>query len=145
MHYNFKFINYKKRLKGFSLIEVLVALTIFGFCTLAVVGYFVYAEKANRISKDTTTATNLGQALLDQSLDIPYNDLTVQSGAKTNYSSDTSNPFYRFSKKTDISLINSNLEPSGSDVGLKKIDIYIYWQEGSSERNIQLSTIKARR
>jgi prepilin-type N-terminal cleavage/methylation domain-containing protein len=137
--------NNSKFRKGFSLIEVLVALTIFGFCTIAVMGYFVYADKANRISKDTTIATNLAQSLLDDRLNVPYNNLLVQSGAKTNYSGDSTNPYYRFFKKIDVSLIDSNLQASANDVGLKKIDVYLSWQEGSSERSVQLSTIKARR
>jgi len=134
----------KKRpyfLTGFTLIEVIVALGIFGLGVLALLGYFAISTQFVRFARQTTIASNLAQQVLEESLEKPYESLTPGAGSKAPFSADPENPYHLYQNQTNISLIDSNLAPSGSDVGLKKIDVFVYWVGVSGETNVHLSTV----
>lgn len=68
-----------KNNSGFSLIEVMIAMTIFAFGLLAVVSMQVTALRGNSGSRDMTEATILAQEIAEEFyiLDYAHTDLTV--------------------------------------------------------------------
>ncbi|OGD57135.1 hypothetical protein A2V71_01725 [Candidatus Berkelbacteria bacterium RBG_13_40_8] len=136
----------KAKLKrGFTLIEVVVATGILLVGVLGVGAFFATSSTITRHASYTSIASNLAQGFIDEEISKSYDELDPGTGPKARVSDVASNPFYNYWKQVNITLIDSDLANSGSDIGLKKIDIFVFWQEGSSEKNIQLSTVKTNR
>ncbi len=131
--------------KAFTLIEVVVATGVLLIGVLGVGAFFASSSKITRHASYTSIASNLAQGFIDEEISKSYGELTPGAGMKDRVSSVSSNPFYGYKKQVNVSLIDSNLAASGSDIGLKKIDVFIFWQEGGSEKSIQLSSVKTNR
>ena len=131
--------------KGFTLIEVIIALMIFAIGVLGILNFFLFSTKSIRVARQTTTASNLAQGIIEEEFSKSYDELTPAVGAKIRFSSDPVNPFYNYQKQINIGLIDSNLSSSLTDIGLKKIDVIIYWQDQTNEKNLQISTIKSKK
>lgn len=131
-------------LTGFTIIEIVVAITVLTVGVLGVSGFFTISAKLTRSANHVSTASNLAQGLIDEEIAKSYDELTTGTGVKDRVSSDSSDPFYNYFEQINISLLDSNLNTSENDLGLKKIDVIIFYQEGEAEKNVQLSTIKAK-
>lgn len=129
--------------RGFTIVEILVAITVFTIGVLGVSGFFATSTNVTRSANNTTTASNLAEGMLDNQLAKSYDELPAGNGVKTDFSNVSSDPYHNYSYQINISLIDQNLAAS-SDVGLKKIDVFVYWMEGTKEKNVEMSTIKAR-
>jgi prepilin-type N-terminal cleavage/methylation domain-containing protein len=134
-------IHIHKKEKGFSMIEVITAMGIFGIAILSLAAFFAISSRTIRTARNMTTATNLAQEAADEKISLAYDSLTPGAETRTRFSSDESSPFYDFEKQINISLIDQNLSSSVTDVGLKKVDCAVYWQEGTDEKSLQISTI----
>lgn len=125
--------------RAFTLVEVIVAIGIFGLGVLGLAGFFAASAQTTRVARFTTTATNLAQGVIEEEISKSYDELATS--AKMRFSEDDNNPFYPYWKQVNVSLIDSDLASSATDVGLKKIDVFVYWPEGSVEKNMQMSTV----
>jgi len=141
-------MNYELRIKkfkrAFTLVEVVVAIGVLLVGVLGVASFFAYSTKIARSASNTSVASNLAQGVLDYELSQSYDELTPGTGSVMNSSLD------RFQQQVNISLLELNpttkdLEPSATDKGLKKIDVYIFYKEGNNTKNVQMSTIKAKK
>jgi len=133
---------------GFTIIEILVAIAIFGIAVIAIAGFFITAIQTVRSASNTTIASNLASGFIDEELAIAYGQLTPGTGTKDLITEDQSNPLYNFQKQINISCVDINLASADCAVvpsPLKKIDVFIYWQERGNEKNIQMSTLKNKR
>lgn len=68
--------------KGFSLIEILIAMAIFAFGILAVAAMQIKAIQGNSFAGGMTEATNVAQNKMEELIALPYNDahLNDESG-----------------------------------------------------------------
>lgn len=128
--------------KGFTIIESIVAIGIFGVGVLAIVGFYAVSSQAVRNARQITTATFLAQGLIESTISNPYDSLVIGAGLKEPFTTDQANPAFGYQKKIDITQIDQNLATSAQDLGLKKIDIYVYWQGVTSEKQVHFTTIK---
>ncbi len=71
--------NIYKRIKGFSLIEVLVSLFILVFFIFLIIEIFPYSVKAIRMSKKVLLATQIAKKELEYAKQIPWDDLSTSS------------------------------------------------------------------
>lgn len=133
---------FKIKLNAFTMVEIIVAIAVLAIGVVGVSYFFAGSTGITRSASNTSVAANLGQGVIDEELVKSYDILSVGSGTKTQFSTDPANSFYNFSWQINISLIDQNLNSSVDDIGLKKIDVIIYWNEGSSEKSVQFSTIK---
>lgn len=142
-------INKRKFLvRGFTIIEILVAITVFGIGVLGIAGFFITASQIVRSASNTTIASNLASGFIDEELSTAYDQLTPGTGTPALVSEDQSSPFYNFQKQINISCIDINLaitDCTATPSPLKKIDVFIYWQERGNGKNIQMSTLKNKR
>ena len=60
--------------KGFSLIEILIAIAIFAFGILAVAAMQIKAIQGNSFAGGMTEATNIAQNKLEELIALPYDD-----------------------------------------------------------------------
>ena len=133
----------RKKLKiytGFTLIEALVAMAVLLIGVLGVIQLFPAGLNSSKTSKEETMAANLVQGELEQYKNTEYD--SIISIARTKYTSNQSDPNYKFDKQVDVIYVNSDLTQSTSDTGLKKITVIIYWQEKNQEKNVSATLLK---
>jgi type IV pilus modification protein PilV len=121
-----KKISQKANAKGFTIIEVLVAMGIF---TVAILGVAISATsviKANQVSYSTTIATNLAQDKLE---DLKANPTSVASGSESSIpvSGET------FSRTWTVT-VNSPV------TGVTKIDVAVTWTDYTAH-TVTLSSV----
>ena len=68
-----------KKVKGFSLVEVLVSLFILVFFIFLIIEIFPYSVKAMRMSKKVLLATQIAKKELEYAKQLPWDDLTSAS------------------------------------------------------------------
>lgn len=134
--------NYLANRHGFTLVEVLVALSVFTIAVLVIIQLFPAGIQSVGLSTNEISATNLAQAALENAKGAAYDE--VESKSRQPISTDPNNPFSRFDTELIVEYIDSNLNPAGSDLGLKKITVIIYWQDMGLEKNVTASYIKNR-
>ena len=127
--------------RAFTVVEILVAITVLTIGILGMAGFFGVSAKLTGSAKSQTTASNLAQGVLDTELGKSYDELAVGNGDKDQFSTNQNNPYSKYAFRINISLIDKNLNTS-TDVGLKKIEVFVYWNEGAKEKYVQMSTIK---
>ena len=71
--------NIYKKIKGFSLIEVLVSLFILVFFIFLIIEIFPYSVKAIKMSKKVLLATQIAKKELEFAKQIPWDDLNSGS------------------------------------------------------------------
>jgi len=73
-------MKYLTQEKGFSLIEVLVAITIFAVGLLAVASMQLTSVKGNFSARNVTEAITLGQTKAEELYTLPYNHADLTAG-----------------------------------------------------------------
>ena len=66
--------------KGFTLVEILVALALFAIGALALAQMQVLSIKGSSFSKEAMTATTLGEKKLEELKDTPFDLITSNTG-----------------------------------------------------------------
>jgi len=130
--------------QGLTLLEVVIALFIFGLAILAIPQYFATAKKLLEVSRQNSIAINLARATVEEILAQSYEEISVGQTNWEDYSSDPQSPYASYQKRLIIETVDSNLAPS-SDVGLKKITVEISWTYGGRERISSITSLKTRR
>lgn len=105
---------------GFTLIEILIALSIFAIGVLAVATLQVSAHLENRNSADITQASNLATGQLEEIIHLPFLHSTLDPAA---------NPHSKSSGKFLIEwrVANADLNSDGV-VESKTVDLTVSWK-----------------
>jgi hypothetical protein len=107
--------------------------------------FFANSSTLSRLASNESIASNLAQGYIDDQLSQSYDTLAVGSSEKVRVTDDATSSLYNFYHQETISLINSNLEATAADAGLKKIEVVVSYQEGGKEKNVTLATIKTKK
>lgn len=129
-----------KNTKGFSLIELMVAVFILSAGIVVVLYMFPLGLQTARSSYMATQATHLGQAKMEDLLSKSYQDIDL--GVFTEDYNDISS-FESFKRIAEITCFNPSLpdEECIEDSGIKKIEINVSWR--SIFGRIQSVTVKS--
>jgi len=131
---------------GFTFVELLVALSLFAVGMLSVLEIFPVTRAFLTQSSQTTQASFLAQQELETIRSLPYADLTVGTyEAQHAVSSDSSSQLSEFQRQTTVSLVSPESSPApyaatATDLGMKKVDVTVTWQEKNHTRQLTLST-----
>ena len=130
--------------KGLTLLEVIITITVIITGVLMLTKLFPIAFKVGESAKQSTVATNLAQAKLEEMFYLDYDNISIGTiEAKQRMSVDPANPFYNYQRETITEYIDQNLETSVVDTGMKKITVNSYWNSSllSLEKSVQLTLI----
>ena len=129
------------RKPGFTFLELLIAVSLFTVGMISLLQIFPVNRKFLAQSAQTTQASFLAQEQIETVRGTDYASLTVGTFEARHFvGSSASDPLNMFERQTTVSLINGNRQATATDVGLKKIDINVYWSERAINRTYTIST-----
>lgn len=134
------------RRRAFTLIEALVAMTVFAAFTSAMVTIFPTSIKIISSGNQQTIAANLAQAKLESLRAITYENLPVGT-YENNVRADTdpASPFYNFYYTVVINYVDDNLSTAITDTGLKKVIVTLAWWDSlRGNQSSDISTLITR-
>jgi len=139
----------KSNQKGFSLIEILIAITVFAIGILAVGKMQIAAIKGNSFANDLTKATTLAQDRMEELIGFPYDDTDLddtdtddKAGLDDNTTAtadhnDSNNPvdgryniFWNIA--TDHPINNT-----------KEIRVIVRWTDRGTQKRVSITSMKA--
>ena len=133
MHQISQRMPFEKDDRGFTIIEVLIAIIILNIALLGMAGLTAGIMTGNDHSKRLTTATTLAQDKMEEIRKLGYSGTPSSNTTTTeDYSSISSYPLYKRETATTVD------SPSP---GMKTITVTVYWN--SDARSTELKTILA--
>jgi type II secretory pathway pseudopilin PulG len=115
--------------RGFTLLEVIVLIVMAGILLPAILVPFVASVKGSGKPEMASKAMFLAQQKMEEFMKFNYNQPELSPVALTPYAN-TDFPGYRW--RWSITLVNSNFNPSGGDVGYKRIQVQVHDPENST-------------
>jgi Tfp pilus assembly protein PilV len=104
--------------KGFTILEIVIAMVIMMIVGLAAVGGFVFAIRYNSTASDRAASVAIAQSALEKLRALPFTDSSLAAGTTTTPVSDGAGRTYTLTTKiTDIA-------PSGKTT-LKQIEVKV--------------------
>ena len=116
--------------KGFTLIEVLVAMVVFSVALLGLARMQIAAIQVNTIASRLTQGTTLAQDRVERLMALPYKDLTLASDTDPN-------PPQGYTIRWDV-------DTDVPSKGIKTINIFVTWKNKASQtKTFSLSVQKS--
>jgi len=113
--------------RGFTLIEIMVAVTLLSVGLLGMAGLTVGIMRSNSLSSQVTTATALAQAKMEDIKRVGYSG--VAEGKSTDDYNDISGyPLYK--RVTDVDV-------ESPDPGMKTVTITVSWDSDASSITVE--------
>jgi prepilin-type N-terminal cleavage/methylation domain-containing protein len=127
--------------RGFTLIELVVAVAFMGIIIVAVSDLFIGLRQINTTANNYQTAVEAAQQQMETYRNTPYSNIakgttditTAALGSYTNLRSPRS-------ATTTVSYINTDGTPSASDLGLKNVEVAISYTDRTGVKNVRFST-----
>jgi len=131
-----------KNQTGMSLLEIMVSLSILVVTFITLMQSFPMALAINKTSENATKASYLAQEKLEEINSFGYNNIAVGTiEAKHRLSNISTDYLYYFQRETTVNYVDSNLQNSVSDTGLKKISVTIYYTNSFLKTEKTYSTV----
>ncbi|MCD6232917.1 hypothetical protein J7J81_00830 [bacterium] len=128
---------------GFTLLETMIAILVLIMGILVVLQLYPLGLGIEMANQMENQAIFLCQEKIEETDAKAYNDIVIGSVVEDPLPS----PFERFKRETKINYVDSDLEASTSDTGLKKIEVIVSWPSPLKveEKSVALSTLIAAR
>jgi type IV pilus modification protein PilV len=115
----------KSNQRGFSLIEILIAITVFAIGILAVGKMQITAIKGNSFANDLTEATTLAQDRMEKLIGLPYTDIEDTNATNGRYN-------ISWNITTDHPIDNT-----------KTIRVNVGWTDRGAPKEVSITSMKA--
>lgn len=130
-----------KKRRGFTIIELALAIFLFSFGVVSVLQIFPVNRRILAQSTLQSQASFLAQEQIEAIRSEDYADLTVGSYEARHTLPGTIGAFAtQFDRETTVSYLNSNYAVIGTDQGLKKVVVTVYWTERTINQTYTLTT-----
>ena len=127
---------------GISLIEILIALAVLIVGAICIITFFPLGLESVKRSEHETIAVNLAQAKIEEIISTSYFDVSTGEIAEPSLSSIDSD-FSGYSRTTLTYFVDSDLNISEQDLGLKKVDVTVSWFDNNATTSVNLITLIA--
>lgn len=118
--------------RGFTLLEVLVAVFILVIFLVVVFNIFPVTRHALQLSENHLNAAFLGQSLLEEARTAGFSSIVPISGSRTFSGTDNGNPFTQ--------TINYSVSLQSLDIDKKRVWAMLLWREFTGSKQIVLET-----
>lgn len=129
--------------KGFTLIEIIIAIFILAVGISAVLAMFPLGLQVVKSSKMTAIGTQLGQEKIEEIISKPYVDISGEPKQQL------PSPFSAYSRETEVTCFDPNgeLSPNCPDTGIKKVEVTVSWELPLKvvRKSIKIMTLISRR
>jgi prepilin-type N-terminal cleavage/methylation domain-containing protein len=126
--------------KGFTLIEMLIAISIFAIGFLAVASLQVSAGKSNRTASEITAAANIASDRMERLMGLPFGDALLDPDPAKNPHPDNQDKY-----NIQWVVTNTDLNADGVD-DAKIVNLTVSWTPylsgGATQRNVNIDFIK---
>jgi len=122
---------------GFTIIEMLIAMSIFAIGFLAVASLQIYAGKSNRTASDITNAVNIASDQMERLMGIEFNDADLDPASNPHLDNQG-----KYSIQWDVT--NTDLNADGVN-DAKIVNLTVSWApylSGTAQRNVNIDFIK---
>jgi type II secretion system protein I len=126
--------------QGLTLVETLVALSIFGLVTASLMQLLPMNLSNARFSRNKTIASFLAQAKMEELISTNYTSILTGTSTEATLSNLHSD-FSKFSRITNVRLVDGNLNDTVTDVGLKKINVTVQWKDLGTTKSLTINTL----
>ena len=136
-----------KSQKGFSLLEIMVAILILGSTFIGLIHTFPYAMSIIKSSENETKAAYLAQEKMEEFYQSRSGDINVGVVETKQRLGGSGSYLYYFQRQSEIYYVDSDLENSSEiptdDIGIKKITVSVYYTSSlsKSEKTYTLNSI----
>ncbi|HYA90120.1 MAG TPA: prepilin-type N-terminal cleavage/methylation domain-containing protein [Thermodesulfobacteriota bacterium] len=124
--------------KGFTLIEVVVALAILGVGLTVIIELFSGGLRLGRASMEYTRAVNYARVKMEETMAKP----TIEEGTQEGESDDKTFRWQMGVKKVDLLSIDKSIDYK-PPVELFQVKIDVFWKSGSKEKSTSVESLKA--
>lgn len=134
----------KSNNKGITLLEAMITIAVIMIGVLSLTKMFPIAFKIGKVSEQSTIASNLAQAEIEDLFSLNYDNLTTGTmETKHRLSLNPNDQLYNYQREVLIEYVDSNLQPSATETNLKKVTVNIYWYNTvlKIEKNTQLTSL----
>lgn len=132
-------IIYKKNNTGFTLIEIIISISILSVALIATLSLFPKGLQLGRESKETSVATSLAQEKIEEIIAMSYDEIpTGIVEDRSPVETDPQSQFSIYEREALADFVDSDLNVSATDTEFKKIIVTVYWSVGTREKTVQL-------
>ena len=132
--------------KGFSLIEILIAISILAIGLLALAQMQITSIQGNAFSGRTTDATTIAQDRLEQLMALTYSSLTTDD--HLNAGSHPPGSQVQVIGTEEVQGVNYTISwdvTNNSPIdNTKTVDMTVTWSEGGRQRRVSIQCVKPR-
>jgi len=124
-----------RRNNGFTLVELLISMTVLGIVLFALLFGYMQCFKINEMSQNTTIALEDAQKVIEQMRSLSVNSLTDITNV--DWTGWAANNACTFTIDNDL----SKLYPQGQSADPLEICVTVKWQERGRPCEVNLSTL----
>ena len=124
--------------RGFTLIEVVVALAILGVGLTVIIELFSGGLRLGRASIEYTKAVNYARMKMEETMMKP----TIEEGTQEGESDDKIFRWQTGVKRVDLLSIDKSIDYK-PPVELFRVKIDVFWKSGSKEKSTSVESLKA--
>jgi prepilin-type N-terminal cleavage/methylation domain-containing protein len=129
---------YNARERGFSLIELVVAIAFVGVVIAGIMELFTALRQANKTADSYTIALQVAQELVEKYRNTPYNSITVGTQDVT---TTALGPYSALKSPRSAQIIVTQEDPDG----IKRLAVQISYKDRTGTRRVQLETLISNR
>jgi len=116
--------------RGISLVEIMIAILIFGIGITAAMRTLPVSNRATTRARNLTLATNYAQQKIEELMNAPINDADLTAGNHP----DPDNPLDRIFTRTWVVTDNNPI------VDMKCVDVTVVWTADGNDNTVTLTT-----